>query len=145
MTGWFGEYDDFCDISHCNFELLSRSDRPAMRDISRVAARKLSRNASVLSEARIRNGVSAVTMPWRAFDKTVSRKPLAFAVDAVYGNSIDLGLEAIGKKGVAGKAWLLMQRTAPVVHPGLLAAPVLLSSAETLAPMHEAASAAQAA
>jgi hypothetical protein len=83
-------------------------------------------------------------MPWRAFDKTVSRKPLAFAVDAVYGNSIDLGLEAIGKKGVAGKAWLLMQCTAPVVHPGLLAAPVLLSSAETLAPMHEAASAAQA-
>ena len=44
-----------------------------------------------------------VTMPWRAFDKTVSRKPLAFAVDAVYGNSIDLGLETIAKKGVAGK------------------------------------------
>ncbi len=28
----------------------------------------------------------------RAFDKTVRRKPLAFAADAVYGNSIDLEL-----------------------------------------------------
>jgi hypothetical protein len=43
-------------------------------------------------------------MLWRAFDKTVSRKPLAFAVDAVYGNSIDLGLEVIAKRGLAGKA-----------------------------------------
>jgi hypothetical protein len=60
--------------------------------------------ASVLSEARIRDGVRAVTMLWRAFDKTVSRKPLAFAVDAVYGNSIDLGLEVIAKRGLAGKA-----------------------------------------
>ena len=50
----------------------------------------------------------AVTMLWRAFDKTVSRKPLAFAVDAVYGNSIDLELEVIAKKGVVRKAWLLM-------------------------------------
>ena len=65
---------------------------------------KVSRNASVLSEARIRDGVRAVTMLWRAFDKTVSRKPLAFAVDAVYGNSIDLGLEVIAKRGLAGKA-----------------------------------------
>ena len=37
-----------------------------------------------------------MTMFWRAF-----RKPLAFAVDAVYGNSIDLGLEVITKKGLA--------------------------------------------
>ncbi len=44
----------------------------------------------------------------RAFDKTVRRKPLAFAADAVYGNSIDLELEGIAKKGVARKAWLLM-------------------------------------
>ena len=44
-----------------------------------------------------------MTMPWRAFDKTVSRKPLVFAVDAVYGNSIDLELEVIAKKGVARK------------------------------------------
>jgi hypothetical protein len=49
-----------------------------------------------------------VTMLWRAFDKTVSRKPLAFAVEAVYGNSIDLGLEVIAKRGLARKAWLLM-------------------------------------
>ena len=35
-----------------------------------------------------------MTMFWRAFDKTVSRKPLAFAVDAIHGNSIDLGLES---------------------------------------------------
>jgi hypothetical protein len=40
-------------------------------------------------------------MFWRAFDKTVRRKPLAFAVDAVYGNSIDLQLEVIAKRGVA--------------------------------------------
>jgi hypothetical protein len=44
----------------------------------------------------------------RAFDKTVRRKPLAFAADAVYGNSIDLELEAVAKKGVARKALLLM-------------------------------------
>ncbi len=31
-----------------------------------------------------------------------------FAADAVYGNSIDLELEVIAKKGVARKAWLLM-------------------------------------
>jgi hypothetical protein len=43
-------------------------------------------------------------MFWRAFDKTVSRKPLAFAVDAAYGNSIDLGLEVIAKRGLAGEA-----------------------------------------
>jgi hypothetical protein len=47
-------------------------------------------------------------MLWRAFDKTVSRKPLAFAADAVYGNSIDLVLEVIAKKWVARKAWLLL-------------------------------------
>ena len=39
----------------------------------------------------------------RAFDKTVRRKPFAFAVDAVYGNSIDLELEVIAKKGVTRK------------------------------------------
>src|SRR5262252_10638677 len=47
-------------------------------------------------------------MSWRAFDKTVRRKPLAFAADAVYGNSIDLELEVIAKKEVARKALLLM-------------------------------------
>ena len=47
-------------------------------------------------------------MLWRAFDKTVRRKPLAFAADAVYGNSIDSGLEVIAKKGVARNALLLM-------------------------------------
>ena len=47
-------------------------------------------------------------MLWRAFDKTVRRKPLAFAADAVYGNSIDLELEVIAKKGVVRKALLLM-------------------------------------
>ena len=51
--------------------------------------------------------VVATTL-WRAFDKTVRRKPLAFAADAVYGNSIDLELEAVAKKGVARKALLLM-------------------------------------
>ena len=48
------------------------------------------------------------TTLWRAFDKTVRRKPLAFAADAVYGNSIDLGLEVVAKKGVARKVLLLM-------------------------------------
>src|SRR5215469_10352359 len=47
-------------------------------------------------------------MSWRAFDKTVRREPLAFAVDAVYGNSIDLELEVIAKKEVARKALLLI-------------------------------------
>jgi len=65
-------------------------------------------DVSVLSEALIRGGVRAVTMLWRAFDKTVSRKSLAFAVDAVYGNSIDLELEVIAKKEVGRKALLLM-------------------------------------
>jgi hypothetical protein len=86
-------------------------------------------------------------MPWRAFDKTASRKPLAFAVDAVYGSSIDLGLETIVKKGVAGKAWLVMlvNLLLPSFTPEWYAAAVLLSSSETLAPIHAAASAAQAA
>ena len=44
----------------------------------------------------------------RAFDKTVRRKPLAFAADAVYGNSIDLEVEVVAKRGVARKALLLM-------------------------------------
>jgi hypothetical protein len=81
-------------------------------------------------------------MFWRAF-----RKPLAFAVDAVYGNSIDLGLEVITKKGLGGKAWLLMLVNVllPAFIPECYAAAVLLSSAETLAPIHAAASAAQAA
>ena len=47
-------------------------------------------------------------MLWRAFDKTVRRKPLAFAADAVYGNSIDLELEVVAKKGVERQALLLM-------------------------------------
>ena len=61
-------------------------------------------HASVLSEARIRDGVCAVRMLWRAFDKTVSRKPLASAVDAVYGNSIDSWLEVIANKGLVRRA-----------------------------------------
>ena len=101
-------------------------------------------DASVLSEARIQDGVRAVTMPWRAFDNTVSRKPLGFAVDAVYGNSIDLGLEVIARKGLARKPWLLM-----VVNVLLLAfTPMIVTprlfffQAKTLAPIHAAASAA---
>ena len=42
-------------------------------------------DASVLSEARIGDGVRAVTMLWRAFDKTVRRKPLAFAATRSMG------------------------------------------------------------
>jgi len=61
-------------------------------------------DASVLSEARIRHGVRAVTKLWRAFDKTVSRKPLAFAVDAVYGISIDSWLEFIAKRDLREKS-----------------------------------------
>jgi hypothetical protein len=52
--------------------------------------------------------VGVATMLWRAFDKTVRRKALAFAADAVYGNSIDLELEVVAKKRVARKALLLM-------------------------------------
>jgi len=37
-------------------------------------------------------------MRWRAFDKSVRRTPLAFAVDAVYGYSIDLELEVFEKR-----------------------------------------------
>ena len=75
-------------------------------------------NASVLSEARIRDGVRAVTMLWRAFDKTVSRKPLAFAVDAAYGNSIDLGVGSHCKEGTCAKSLVIdaHQCTARGVH-----------------------------
>ena len=69
--------------------------------------------------------MGVATMLWRAFDKTVRRKPLAFAADAVYGNSIDLELEVIAKKGVARKALLLKsfvidvrRCTAPRIHAG---------------------------
>ena len=71
-------------------------------------------------EAHIRDCVGVTTMLWRAFDKTVRREPLAFAADAVYGNSIDLGLEVIAKKGVARQAWLLRDVNVllPCLHPG---------------------------
>jgi hypothetical protein len=93
-------------------------------------------DASVLSEARIRDGVLAGTMLRRAFDKTVRRKPLAFAADAVYGNSIDLVLEVIAGKGVARKAWLFIfvNVQLPRIRPSWYAAAALLSSADMLAP-----------
>jgi hypothetical protein len=55
----------------------------------------------------------------RAFDKTVRRKPLAFAADAVYGNSIDLGPEVVAKNGVARKVFIIdvRQCTARRIHP----------------------------
>jgi hypothetical protein len=58
-------------------------------------------------------------MLWRAFDKTVRRKPLAFAAGAVYGNSIDLVMEVIAEKGVARKSWLLIfvNVQLPRIHP----------------------------
>lgn len=64
--------------------------------------------------------MGVATLLWRAFDKTVRRKPLAFAADAVYGNSIDLELEVIAKKGLVRKALLLMlvNSTAPRIHAG---------------------------
>src|ERR1700680_1004452 len=43
----------------------------------------------------------ACTMLWRAFDKTVRRKPLAGAADAgCYGNSIDFCLKSLARRGV---------------------------------------------
>ena len=82
---------------------------PCEVKVSRTVLRGLGlrEGARLLGEARIRDGVRAVTMLWRAFDKTV-RKPLVFAVDAVYGNSIDWGLEVIARNGLARNAWLLM-------------------------------------
>jgi hypothetical protein len=83
-------------------------------------------------------------MLWRAFDKTVRRKPLAFA-RTVYGNSIDLELEVIAKKGVVRKALLLMA-TNVLVSTILLRPRLFFFQAEdTLAPIHAAASAAPAA
>jgi hypothetical protein len=40
---------------------------------------------------------------WRAFDKTVRRKPLAGAVDAAYGFSIDFRLEIVARSGIRQK------------------------------------------
>ena len=86
-------------------------------------------------------------MSWRAFDKTVRREPLAFAVDSVYGNSIDLELEVIAKKEVVRKALslmfvnvLLLAFTPMIVTPRLF-----FFQAKALAPIHAAASAAYAA
>jgi len=57
-------------------------------------------HASVLSEARIWERVRVGTMLWRAFDKTVRKKPLAGAADAGrYGNSIDFGLKSLARRG----------------------------------------------
>jgi hypothetical protein len=73
-------------------------------------------------------------MLWRAFDKTVRRKPLAFAAEAVYGNSIDLVLEVIARKGVARKTCLLIFVNVQLLAFTRLwyAAAVLLSSADML-------------
>jgi len=38
-----------------------------------------------------------------AFDKTVRRKPLVGAADAVYGNSIDFRLKGIARSGIQQK------------------------------------------
>src|SRR6266478_2890716 len=40
---------------------------------------------------------------WRAFDKTVRRKPLAGAADAAYGFSIDFRLEIVARSGIRQK------------------------------------------
>jgi hypothetical protein len=40
---------------------------------------------------------------WRAFDKTVRRKPLAGAADAAYGFSIDFRLEIVARSGIQQK------------------------------------------
>jgi len=40
---------------------------------------------------------------WRAFDKTARRKPLAGAVDARYGFSIDVLLEIVVRSGIRQK------------------------------------------
>jgi hypothetical protein len=45
-------------------------------------------------------------MLWRAFDKTVRRKPLAGAADAGrYGNSIDFGLKSLARRGLWPKRY----------------------------------------
>jgi len=64
--------------------------------------------------------VGVATMLWRAFDKTVRRKPFAFAADAVYGNSIDLELEVIAKEGSCVKSFIIdvRQCTASRIHAG---------------------------
>ena len=71
-----------------------------------------------------------VTRLWRAFDKTVSRKPLAFAVDAVYGNSIDSGLEVLQRRDLDES---FLNVLLPAFTAEWYAAAVFLSSAETLA------------
>ena len=45
---------------------------------------------------------------WRAFDKTVRRKPLAGAADAAYGFSMDFGLKVVVRSGIRQKTLLLM-------------------------------------
>jgi hypothetical protein len=87
-------------------------------------------------------------MLWRAFDKTVRRKPLAFAADAVYGNSIDLELEVVAKKGLVRKALLLMfVNVLLLAFTPMISTPLLFffQAKITLAPVHAAASAARAA
>jgi hypothetical protein len=72
---------------------------PCEAKVSRTVLRGLGlrEGARLLGEARIRDGVRAVTMLWRAFDKTVRRKPLAFS-GGRYGISIDFASEVVGKK-----------------------------------------------
>jgi hypothetical protein len=79
-----------------------------------------------------------------AFDKTVRREPLAFAADAVYGNSIGVELEVIAKKEVARKALLLMFVDVLLLAftPMIVTPRLFFFQAKTLAPIHAAASAA---
>jgi len=75
---------------------------------------KLLDDASVLSEAPDARTIACDDNALRTFDKTVRRKPLGFATDGFYGNSIDLELEVTAKKGIARKAWLLMLVNVPL-------------------------------
>jgi hypothetical protein len=61
-------------------------------------------DVSVLSEATRSLMMGAkVSDEGVAFDKTVRRKPLVGAADAVYGNSIDFCLESIARSGIQQK------------------------------------------
>jgi hypothetical protein len=73
---------------------------------ARIEMRKASRDCTQITlcfigSAHLRVGDGRTI--WRAFEKTVRRKPLAGARDAAYGFSMDFGLQVIVRSGIRQK------------------------------------------
>ena len=77
-----------------------------LQRLQAILAGDYSRVTLVFYRKRAFENECAWTILWRAFDKTVRRKPLAGAADAgCYGNSIDFCLKSLARRGLWSKGY----------------------------------------